>query len=272
MAAVSATDLAFSGKFTGGASATVSASVTQTRVGGTALTNFWNNVTTVGTTGDAVTLGALGNGQAQVVFNNGANSASVFPNGASDTIDGGSAGAAVTLGTSQGAIYVKVTTNTIISLALRTGAGTYTGTFNGVVGGVTPAAATVTTLNATGLATLTSATLSGYFQGSVAPTLTAVGTDRSTALLLAKQYNVITSAASTAVGVTLPVGVIGMEVDINLLTAVTAATIHIYASGSDTVDTQVGSTGVLLTKGKVCRYKFVAANTWVSSLWGAVSS
>ncbi len=167
-------------------------------------------------------------------------------------------------------------TNTALSptwtLKASAGGGVLTGTFDGVVGGVTPAAGTFTTVNASGLATLTSTVLSGYFEGSVGNGLQAIGTDRGSALQLAKQYNSISAAASTAVGALLPVGAVGMEIDINLLAAVTAATIHVYASGSETIDTAAGSTGVLLTKGLTCRYKFVAALTWQSSLWGLKSA
>ncbi len=178
--------------------------------------------------------------------------------GAFDGVVGGDTPAAGTFTTldASGAVTLGATTVTTL----------------GASGAATLAAASVTTLSASGLATLASATLSGYFQGSSANGLTAVGTTRTDALQLAKQYNSVGTAASTAVGVKLPTGVVGMEVDVNLLTAVTAASIHVYALGSETIDTVPGATGVVLTKGRVCRYKFVATLTWESMLWGAVSA
>ncbi len=218
-------------------------------------------------------------------------------NGTSGTLAGAASPGDLLVDTTNKTLYQN--TNTLLSPTWVSRSGVLSGTFDGVVGGVTPAAGTFTTLqstgaatlatvdgilgsvtpaagthttlNATGLTSLASATLTGYFQGSVANSLTAIGTNIGSALQLAKQYNVIGTAASTAVGVILPVGVLGMEIDINVLN-VTAATIHVYANGSETIDTQVGSTGVALAKQKTCRYKFVAANTWVSSLWGGASA
>jgi hypothetical protein len=97
---------------------TITASITQTRAGGTALTTKYNNVTVVANAADAVTLPALTAGQGVVVFNNGAHSASVFPNGASDTIDGGSGGASVALANTKRCLYFCVATNTILSAQL----------------------------------------------------------------------------------------------------------------------------------------------------------
>lgn len=96
----------------------LTASTTQTRAGGTALTKAWNVVATVANAGDAVTLPALSPGQGVVVFNAGANSAKVFPNGASDAIDGGSAGASVNLASTKRCLYLCVAANTIISAQL----------------------------------------------------------------------------------------------------------------------------------------------------------
>ncbi len=110
-------NLIFTGKFQGGVSGAITASVTQSRGQGL-LANFWNRITVCAHSGDAVTLQALANGQAAVIFNDGANPASVFPNGASDTIDGGSGGAAVTLTNAKRAIFLKTATNTIISAQL----------------------------------------------------------------------------------------------------------------------------------------------------------
>lgn len=118
LGAITATSIATTGLNTEGVENAITASTTQTRVGGTALTEALNRVTTVANAGDAVTLPALAAGQSVVVFNDGANPASVFPNGASDAIDGGSAGAAVTLTNAKRAVFVCVAANTIVSAQL----------------------------------------------------------------------------------------------------------------------------------------------------------
>lgn len=91
------------------------ASGTQTRAGGYALTKAISRITTVGTIGDAVTLPALAPGQSAVIYNDGANAAKVFPNGASDAIDGGSAGASVTLSAGKRARFTCMAANVISS-------------------------------------------------------------------------------------------------------------------------------------------------------------
>lgn len=96
----------------------ITASTTQTRAGGTALTKQVNVVSTAANSGDAVTLAALSAGDSQIVFNAGANPIKVFPNGASDTIDGGSAGAAVTLTNASRCEFICTAANVIISAKL----------------------------------------------------------------------------------------------------------------------------------------------------------
>ncbi len=117
-AAATITALTTSGIKTESNATGIVASTTQTRAGGTALTKQWNNVGTVANAGDAVTLPALAAGQGVIVFNNGANSAKVFPNGASDTIDGGAGGASVNLANTKRCLYFCVAANTIISAQL----------------------------------------------------------------------------------------------------------------------------------------------------------
>ena len=143
-----------------------------------------------------------------------------------------------------------------------------------VIGGVTPAAGTFTTLASTGLATLASGTVTanltigGYSAFSVGNALTAAGNNRATALQLAKQVNNVTTAAAST-GVLLPVGVIGMEIEVYNNGA---NSIQVYGTASETIDGTAGSTGVALANTKRCRYTFVAANTWLSAQLGAVSA
>jgi hypothetical protein len=153
--------------------------------------------------------------------------------------------------------------NAAASLGAVTSVGGRTGAvvlLDGVLGSGTPAAATVTGL-----------TNSGYIKGSVGNALTAVGTNRATALQLAAEFNNVTVAAS-GTGVLLPVGVVGMSVYVFADSGIAGAAIQVYATASETIDTVAGSTGKVLTKGNRCMYKFVAANTWISAQLGVISA
>ena len=125
----------------------------------------------------------------------------------------------------------------------------------------------ITVNRATGTVTLLNST-SSYALASVGNALTAVGTNRATALQLAKQVNNVTTAAS-GTGVTLPVGVIGMVITVYNNGA---NAIQVYASASETIDAVAGATGVPLTDALRCQYTYVAANTWISAQLGAVSA
>ena len=132
------------------------------------------------------------------------------------------------------------------------------GTINGAtVGATSPVAVTGTNVKAT-----------GYFLKSVGNALTATGTSRATALQLAAEINNVTTTA-TGTGVLLPVGVIGMKIE---LFNAGAQVLQVYATASETIDTVAGSTGVNLTNAKRCKYEFVAANTWISAQLGVISA
>ncbi len=125
------------------------------------------------------------------------------------------------------------------------------------------------TLAVTGASTLTgNLTASGYVLQSVGNALSAAGTTRADATQLAKSRNII-STATSGTGVILPVGVIGMRVSVfnNGANAV-----QVYASGSETIDTVAGATGVPLTNTKRADFFFNAANTWLSAQMGVVSA
>lgn len=132
--------------------------------------------------------------------------------------------------------------------------GTYTGTFNGAIGGTTPAAGTFT-----------------YSRQSAATGLTAVGTNRATSLALAAAVNVVGTAAS-GTGVTLPsaatVGIGGSVIIFND----GANPIKVYGAGSDTIDGVAAATGVTLTNALRCEFYVTAAGTFKSAKLGATST
>ncbi len=135
------------------------------------------------------------------------------------------------------------------------------------------ASAAVTAASVTASAAVQGASVvaTGYVRGSIGNALTAVGTDRATSLALTKQTNNITTAGS-GTGVTLPtvasVGTGGMVFVFNA----GANAIQVYGSGSDTIDTVAGSTGVPLTNAKRAVFVAVAAATWISAQLGVVSA
>lgn len=117
-----------------------------------------------------------------------------------------------------------------------------------------------TTITVTGAGTFSGNTSAAYALKSTATDLTAAGTTRADALQLAKEVNNITTAAAST-GVILPVGVIGMEINISNNGA---STVAVYASASETINGTAGATGVTLAATKFATYRYVKANTWIS--------
>lgn len=160
--------------------------------------------------------------------------------------------------------FGTLTAGTAPSLVLAIPAGGATGSIDGYTIGQTSAAAIKgTTVEATG-----NLTADAYIIRSVGNALTAAGTTRTDALVLAKEINNVTTAAA-GTGVVLPAGVAGMKITVynngaNL--------IKVYGNGSDTIDGTAGSTGVSLTNALRCDYQCVATNTWLSAKLGATST
>jgi hypothetical protein len=95
----------------------LTASVTQTQVGALALTKEINVIATCAHSADAVKLAALTPGQSQVVINNGANPAAVWP-ATGGNIDGAGGNTAVTLTNGKRAVFYCTATNVIVSAQL----------------------------------------------------------------------------------------------------------------------------------------------------------
>lgn len=106
---------------------------------------------------------------------------------------------------------------------------------------------------------------SGFSQENIGIGLTAVGTDRATALALTKQINIIATAASSAVGAVLPAtSSVGLGGHVDVYNDGPSNAFHVYSAGSDTIDGAAGATGVNLTNAKWCRYIVTNTNTFVS--------
>lgn len=105
----------------------------------------------------------------------------------------------------------------------------------------------------------------GFEQQQIAVGLAAVGTNRGNSLALTKQINIVATAASAAVGVTLPsAAAVGVGGYVDVYNDGPANAFHVYAAGSDTIDGTAGATGVNLTNAFWCRYRVTAALTFVS--------
>ena len=105
----------------------------------------------------------------------------------------------------------------------------------------------------------------GFNGQSLAAGLTAVGTDRASALALTKGTNIVATAASSAVGVVLPsAATVGVGNWVDVYNDGPSNAFHVYAAGSDTIDGTAGATGKNLTNAFWCRYLVTAALTFVS--------
>lgn len=123
-------------------------------------------------------------------------------------------------------------------------------------GKIARAVGTFTSINTTNLTTT-----------SIADALTAVGTNRATALVLTAQTNRITSAAAST-GVVLPAGVPGQSI---VVINDGANAIKVYGNGSDVIDGVAGATGVTLSVAKRATFRCIVTNVIVSML-SAVSA
>ena len=172
---------------------------------------------------------------------------------------------------SKGALLVDITNATLYQntgtqasptwtqLTAVGGSGAYSGTFDGVVGGVSPAAGTFMTFTSTGLQA-----------GSVAATVTAhAGGTQAAAFALTKQKNYISVCATGGDSVRLPASVAGMTV---VIFNGGAASAQVYGAGTDTIDGVATATGVPLANGKRAEYICFAAGNWVSAQLGVASA
>ncbi len=247
------------------------------RSGALALTTEYNNITST-PSGTGVVLTAAVVGRTIVVFNNGGNDLQVYGNG-SDTINNVAGATGVTLAATTSAAFTTVDSGawvyairvqsdwdevvssspsfiqnkpTIGTIASQNAddvtisGGTIDGTtINGsTIGGITPAAGAFTFVN-----------------GSVTNAITAAGTNRGTATVLTTQVNIVTAGAAST-GVVLPsstpVGAI-----VTLANYSNTPSVHVYAPGSGTINSEPGTTGVILDKNTIGFFTYSAADTWV---------
>lgn len=144
----------------------------------------------------------------------------------------------------------------IQAVVAGTVAGIYTGTFDGVLGGTAPAAASVTTLLASGLVTL-----SAGLKGNAVNAITAfAGGGQASATALTGLINNVTVVATAADSVKLPASAAGLMV---LVTNSDAAdSMQVFGAGTDTINDVATATGVAQAAGKTALYICPVAGKW----------
>lgn len=198
----------------------------------------------------------------------GAQSAASFLNAGvptnSVTLAGVAPKGSLVLDTTNGVLYQNTNTlaaPTWTALTTATGAGTYTGTFDGVVGGVTPAAGSFTAVTATGVVS-----------ESAAGAVSAAGTSsQANATALTKNLNYVSTVGANA-GVALPTSTAGARI---VIVNAGANTLKIWPKNSsgDTIDGgSANANTTLTTANRIASFYCFTAGAWVSSLGGAVAS
>jgi hypothetical protein len=139
--------------------------------------------------------------------------------------------------------------------------------FNGILGGTTPAAATVTALTTSGNVDLNSDVVA---LGSTATGLTAhAGGGQGSALALTKAVNVVSTVATAADSVKLPApSFVGQRVTV--INAAATNSMQVFGSGTDTINGVATATGVAQAAGKSADY--IATSTGTAAAWFRILS
>lgn len=147
----------------------ITAATTQTQAAAYALTAQLSRIATVANSGDGVLLPKAEVGKSILVNNAGANTMKVFGSG-SDTINGTAGATGVSQLAGVAFVYTCTTAGAWRSVAAT---GSFTGTFDGVVGGNTPAAGTFTNLLANAKLTYTGVRIGTFVNNGVTPVTVA---------------------------------------------------------------------------------------------------
>ena len=167
---------------------------------------------------------------------NGVTLANVAPVGCllvDTTVTGSTTGFYQNTGTTASPTWTALTT--------ATGAGTYTGTFSGSVAAPVSAAAT------------------------------AIGSTAVNSFAIINPWTQVTTAASTAVGVTLPASTAGASFRVSY-SAGTAASIKVWPTSTEQIDAGGAGTNQVITKGKTIDFICFVAGLWESHAMGAATS
>lgn len=201
--------------------------------------------------------------------------------GTSGTLAGIAEPGALLICTNNKTLYINTNTQaspTWTLFSLTSGAGAFTGTFNGTVGAVSAADGKFTTIEASGAVAVTgliTATGGVAYAGvgqtdTVAATVTA-GTVQTQvgAFALTNKINVISVCANDGDGVALPALAAGQSCRVYNAGAKRA---NVYPNGTGNIDAAGASTSVPLSSGARANFTCVATGVLVSELLGAKSA
>lgn len=183
-----------------------------------------SELATVATAADSVKLAFLTPGQSKVVKNSGVAAAAIFPY-AGQTLNG--VATAATLAVGAIAEYVCISPNVVV---LNAPSGAFTGTFDGIIGGVTPSSAAFT-----GASFSSGVTQSGSY--------TASGPESHTGVMNVTQAGRNMASLSTATGSTFAAYTAAMV----LSTAASAYTLPVPVLGCEVEITQFGGSTQIMT-------------------------
>jgi hypothetical protein len=246
------------------------AATTHTQAAATLLDRVINQILTAAVSGDGVKLPVFEESKVLIVANDGAQTVRIYTNETSGVTIGAVAGSTgITLASGQMALFFGTTAGRW-DVVQSVSTGVYTGTFDGVVGGGTPAAGTFTSLTATG-----AAILSGGVHVSGQGAITGGGSSsRTSATQLTAMINDLAVVSATTLGVILPAAVAGgICVLMNRVTA-SGHSLTVYGNGSDTVDGAAATTGVTLSDSAtagVAIFFCAVTGVWKSTMAAAVA-
>jgi hypothetical protein len=228
----------------------ITASAIATQVSGFLLEKAFNNVTTVASSGNSLTLTSGGLGKTITVRNKGANPAAIFPNSGGN-INGGTTDAPIL-------IYP----NQVISL---TAVSNLTWVFNSAV-----AADIISELTANTGVTIDGVLIKDGGITSVIPNIYDHNTGiiafptggQGNAVALTGEYNNINVCATAGDSVKLPTAVLGQSV---VVTNNGVAALDVFPFSGDTIDSMAANLALRVPPGVTITFKSISAVAWYSN-------
>lgn len=114
-------------------------------------------------------------------------------------------------------------------------------------------------------------TFSGAYVNTVDAAVTAVGTTAANSYALVQPWTQVTTAASTAVGVTLPAALAGAIQRVSYASG-TAASIKVWPTGTEQIDAGGAGTNQVITKLKTIDFICFVNGLWESHALGAATT
>ncbi len=240
----------------------------------TALTTAVNNITTTAS-GTGVKLPAAIAGDFVTLYNNGVNTLKIY-SASTETINGGSGATGISLIAGSNAVFNAISSSAWLSASsASSGVTSITGTSNQVIASASTGAVTlslpqdISTGSAPTFAGITAVIggitpLEGYFTFArqlPGNTISAAGTDQSTATALTHAINNITIVAS-GTGVKLPVIAAGNQVTVYNNGA---NDLQVYSDNTATINGGSGATGISMAAGTSLAFDAISSSAWLTT-------